>query len=83
MLDIQYIRENKTLVEEKSAQKGYLVNINKLLDVDQKRRGLQGKIDELRQQRNLLAGFIKGKKLNLTLLFMLEMKSEIYKHLNK
>ncbi len=62
MLDIQYIRENKTLVEEKSAQKGYLVNINKLLDVDQKRRGLQGKIDELRQQRNLLAGFIKGKK---------------------
>jgi len=62
MLDIQYIRDNKALVEEKSAQKGYLVNLKKLLDVDQKRRELQGRVDELRQQRNVLADSAKGKQ---------------------
>ena len=33
MLDIKFIRENPKLVEEKSRQKGYKVDVKKLLDV--------------------------------------------------
>jgi len=62
MLDIQYIRKNQALVEEKSALKGYRVDTKQLLILDQTRRNLQGKVDELRRQRNDLSDAAKGKK---------------------
>jgi len=40
MLDIKFIRQNPKLVSEKSKQKGYSVDIDKLLKVDQQRREL-------------------------------------------
>lgn len=52
MLDIQYIRDNAELVQEKSRQKGYDVDIAKLLELDLKRRDLLAKIEQLRQKRN-------------------------------
>lgn len=52
MLDIQFIRDNPNLVQEKTKQKGYEVNINQLLEYDKTRRQLQTNIEELRRQKN-------------------------------
>ena len=62
MLDIQFIRDNPALVKEKSKQKGYKPDVDKLLEVDIKRRDLQKEIEELRQKRNSLASAPKKGK---------------------
>ncbi len=55
MLDIRFVRENAELVGKKAEQKGYKVNITKLLGVDDNRRNLKIKINELRAQKNELS----------------------------
>lgn len=55
MLDIKFIRENAKKVEEKVKQKGYDVDIKKLLEVDEKRRKLIEEIDKLRSERKKVA----------------------------
>jgi len=55
MLDIKFIRENPKLVEKKAKQKGYQVDIDRLLTVDKKRRKLIEEIDGLRSQRKRVA----------------------------
>jgi len=52
MLDIRFIRENPELVEKNAINKGVNVDISALLKLDLEYRGLQGKVDELRQKRN-------------------------------
>src|SRR6185503_6686360 len=59
MLDIRYIRENAGLVTEKSKQKGYDVNVDKLLAVDDSRRKLLAEIEKIRAERNGLADKLK------------------------
>lgn len=60
MLDIQFVRENPQLVQEKSKQKGYEIDIQQLLGFDTKRRELQQQIDQLRRERNRIAESMKG-----------------------
>lgn len=55
MLDINYIRENIEIIKKAVLDKGLDVDIHKLLGLDQKRRELIGKVDELRSQRNIAA----------------------------
>lgn len=62
MLDIRFIRENPDRVQEAAAQKGYTVNIAKLLSADESRRELQTKADELRTRRNEISSQMKGGK---------------------
>lgn len=62
MLDIQYIRDNADVVAEMTRQKGYDVDIQKLLAVDEKRRQLLTSVEELRRQRNELSQATKGQK---------------------
>lgn len=62
MLDIRFIRDNADLVQKKSLQKGYKVDIKSLLKLDDSRRDLQAKADTLRQQRNDLSGSLKKGK---------------------
>lgn len=62
MLDIRFIRENAELVEEKAQQKGYKVDIKKLLELDDKRRDLIKDIEELRAKRNEISDNTKGQK---------------------
>lgn len=52
MLDIRFIRENADRVQESAKQKGYDVEIAKLLQLDQQRRELGQRVDELRTRRN-------------------------------
>ncbi len=56
MLDIKFIRENKDRVQEAAKNKNIDLDVNKLLELDGKRRELLQKIEELRAQRNELAG---------------------------
>lgn len=51
MLDIKFIRENKEAVEKAIKDKGIVLDLGKLLEIDEKRRKLQYEIDELRKNR--------------------------------
>jgi seryl-tRNA synthetase len=62
MLDIQFIRDNPDLVAQKSKQKGYEVDIRKLLEIDAERRDLLTQVDALRARRNENADKMKGGK---------------------
>jgi seryl-tRNA synthetase len=62
MLDIQFIRDNPELVAEKSKQKGYDVDVSKLLELDRKRRELTPEVENLRHERRSLAESTKGTK---------------------
>ena len=62
MLDIRFIRDNADRVQEASRQKGYDVDIKKLLEIDDNRRELQQKADVLRTRRNEISSAMKGGK---------------------
>ncbi|CAN5636772.1 serine--tRNA ligase [soil metagenome] len=59
MLDIQFIRENKDTVAEKSRQKGYEVDLDTLLERDAQRLDLLQTVENLRRQRNENTQIIK------------------------
>lgn len=60
MLDIKYIRENADKIKAAAKNKNIKIDIDKLLNIDEKRRGALSKIDELRAKRNDLAAKAKG-----------------------
>ncbi len=55
MISIDLIRENPTRVKEAAEQKNRTVDIDLILELDQKRRDLIIQTDELRKQRNEVA----------------------------
>jgi len=59
MIDIQYVRDNPDLVQEKSKQKGYEIDIQKLLARDEQRREVLQTVENLRAQRNEIAEKMK------------------------
>jgi len=52
MLDIKCIRENPDLIKTNCQNRLAKVDVDKLLELDEKRRGMIAKIDELRAERN-------------------------------
>lgn len=62
MLDIRFIRENAEAVQKNAEQKGYKVEVAKLLELDEERKTLQQQVDELREKRNANAAKMKGGK---------------------
>lgn len=62
MLDIRYIRENASKVQENAKLKGYDVSIDELLEIDVSKRQLQQLADDLREKRNEIAASMKGGK---------------------
>ncbi|KKR76581.1 MAG: Serine-tRNA ligase [Candidatus Levybacteria bacterium GW2011_GWA2_40_8] len=70
MLDIQFIRENPSLVQKSSINKGININIDHVLEIDRKYRELQAKVQEIRAKRNTVAkeqNIEEGKKLKVQL----------------
>ena len=59
MLDIRYVRENPDRVKEFSKQKGYDIDVDHVLKLDDERRELQQKTDQLRTERNSIAEAMK------------------------
>lgn len=59
MIDIQLVRDDPEFVKEKSAQKGYQVDVERLLEVDGLRRESMQVVEVLRQKRNANAENIK------------------------
>ena len=62
MIDIRLVRENPELVAQNARNKGYDIDVNKLVILDDERRSLQQRVDELREKRNLNASSMKGSK---------------------
>lgn len=60
MLDIKYIRENKEKIKETAKNKNIVVDIDKLLELDEQRRESLTNVDDLRAKRNELAKEAKG-----------------------
>jgi seryl-tRNA synthetase len=54
MLDIKFIRENKEAVKKNCEIRNFKVNIDQLLEVDEKRRSLLVEIENLKAQKNQL-----------------------------
>jgi seryl-tRNA synthetase len=59
MLDIKYVREHAQRVRQAAQQKGIDVDVGRLLKLDDTRRELLTKIEELRRERNELAANAK------------------------
>lgn len=62
MLDVNFIRKNQTLVEKSAREKGYDVDIPKLLEIDNRRKELLQQVETLRRERNDVAAQMKGGK---------------------
>lgn len=62
MIDIRLVRENPELVAQNAKNKGYDIDVNKLVALDNERRTLQQQVDELREKRNQNSSKMKGGK---------------------
>lgn len=60
MLDIQFIRDNHKKVKQAAIDKNVSVDIDGLLEIDEKRRGLLQDIEKLRKARNETAAQMKN-----------------------
>lgn len=60
MIDIRLVRENPELVAQNARNKGYDIDVNKLVELDDERRSLQQQVDELREKRNHNAAKMKS-----------------------
>jgi len=55
MLDIRFIRENPEIVKQAAKNKGVEVDVDKILELDESRRKIQGEIDELNHKKKEFA----------------------------
>ena len=62
MLDINFIRKNVEKVQKSATDKGYKVNVQDVIKIDDGRRELLQKVEKLRQERNAVAAQMKGGK---------------------
>ena len=62
MLDINYIRANRRKVEDAIHNKGYEIDLAEILALDDERKSLSQKIDDLRQERNKISAQMKNGK---------------------
>jgi seryl-tRNA synthetase len=60
MLDIQFIRENTQKVKDAATHKNISVDIDRLLELDHKRRELMQEVEKLRKARNETAAQMKN-----------------------
>lgn len=62
MLDIKFIRQHPEIVKQAAKNKNVAVDIDKLLALDERRRHVQGELDETNSFRNALAKASDGGK---------------------
>ena len=62
MLDVKFIRENLALVEKSAKEKGYKIDVQEVVRLDDERKKELAKVEELRKLRNETAAKMKGGK---------------------
>lgn len=62
MLEVKFIREQRELVERSACEKGYKIDVNEIIEVDDKRKKELTGVEKLRQERNEVAAQMKGGK---------------------
>ena len=62
MLDVKFIRDNLELVEKSAKEKGYKIDVKKVLELDDKRKEILVEVEDLRRKRNEIAAKMKGGK---------------------
>lgn len=62
MLDVKFIRDNLDLVTKSVKEKGYKINIQEVLTLDDERKAVLAEVEELRRRRNEVAAKMKGGK---------------------
>ena len=62
MLDVKFIRENLDLVEKSAKEKGYKIDVQEVLKLDDERKKTLVRVEDLRRQRNEIAAKMKGGK---------------------
>lgn len=60
MLDLKFIRDHKEQVTEAARAKGVKVDLDKLLQLDEKRRDLIAEVEKIRRERNRLNDQLKA-----------------------
>ncbi|MFA5255837.1 MAG: serine--tRNA ligase, partial [Candidatus Omnitrophota bacterium] len=65
MLDLKFIRDNKAVVKEAIKNRGYKLDIDELIRLDEEHRKILAEMEELRAQRNKandeITGIMKAK----------------------
>lgn len=64
MIDIKYIEENGSKVEKNALNKGYKIDVQKLLHLNNKRTELLKEVEDLRRERNQLSQIKNGQRLS-------------------
>jgi seryl-tRNA synthetase len=62
VLDLKFIRENVDLVKRAAAAKREAVDIDRIIEVDRKRRSILVEVEKLKEERNKRSREIAGKK---------------------
>ena len=62
MLDVKFIRDNLQLVEKSAREKGYEIDVKRVLTLDDERKKELAKVEDLRRKRNEIAAKMKGGK---------------------
>lgn len=62
MLDVNFIRKNLSLVKHSTEEKGYKVDIDEILKLDDERKALLQEVEQLRKEKNENAAAMKGGK---------------------
>ncbi|MFQ5514872.1 MAG: serine--tRNA ligase [Myxococcota bacterium] len=62
MLDLRFIRENVDTVRKNCRNRGLTLDLDRLIELDERRRSLIAEQQSLREQRNKLAAELKGRK---------------------
>lgn len=62
MLDIKFIRQNPDIVKKAAKDKNVTVDVDKLLALDERKRHLQGELDQANSFRNAIAQASEGNK---------------------
>jgi seryl-tRNA synthetase len=60
MIDIALLREQPDMVRENARNKGYDIDVERVIELDTRRRELRTKADKLREERNTTASQAKG-----------------------
>jgi seryl-tRNA synthetase (EC 6.1.1.11) len=62
MLDLKFIRENLEVVKNKLSQRNLEIDLDHVIEIDQKRREIIQEVETLRNERNTVSEIIAAAK---------------------